>query len=366
MRLAVLANLKKNAPHYDGMPEDRWDDLDSPKTIDAIVNVLRGAGHEAEFFEASILPPYNLVKRLTTYQPDLCFNLAESHFGDAREAQIPAVLEMLRIPYTGSKPLTLALALDKPMTKRILRYHGLPTAEFQVFQSAADPIDGTLLNEDGELRFPLFVKPSAEGTSMGVGPDSVVQTVAELRERVAGHIARYNQPILVERFIKGREVLVGMVGNIEAASNEHHAASGIPTSLTFMPILELDLAAYGENHPGFYTNEMKTVSDLSTYYYQCPASLSPELEAELKRLAAAVFRVTDCKDVARVDFRLDANDNFKPYILEVNPLPGLSPGFSDLCLQALAMNWDHSRLVNAILDAAIERHKLQKKVLTPA
>jgi D-alanine-D-alanine ligase len=363
MRIAVLANLKKNAPHYDGMPEDRWDDLDSSTTMDAIVQVFRDAGHEAEFFEASILPPYNLVKRLTTYQPDLCFNMSESHFGDARESQIPAVLEMLRIPYSGSKPLTLALALDKPMTKRILSYHGLPTAEFQVFNHAADPIDGVLLNEDGELRFPLFVKPSAEGTSMGISANSVVHTVAELRERVAGHIARYNQPILVERFIKGREVLVGMVGNIQPPTNEHHAADDIPDSLTFMPILELDHAAYGEGHPGVYTNAMKTNGDLKDYHYHCPAPLSPELERELKRLGAAVFRVTDCKDVARVDFRLDANDGYKPSILEVNPLPGLTPGFSDLCLQALGMGWDHARLVNAILDAAIRRHGLRERAM---
>ncbi len=363
MRIAVLANLKKNAPHYEGMPEDRWDDLDSPTTVDAIVEVFRRAGHEAEFFEASILPPYNLVERLTTYKPDLCFNFAESHFGDARESQIPAVLEMLQIPYSGSKPLTLALALDKAMTKRILHYYGLPTPEFQVFNYSDDPIDAALLNEDGDLRFPLFVKPIAEGTSMGISADSVVSTVAELRERVTGHLARYTQPVLVERFIKGREVLVGMVGNLKPPTNERRAADGIPDSLTYMPILELDLKSYGPDHPGFYTNEMKTNGDLKDYHYHCPAHLSSELEHELKRLGAAVFRVTDCKDVARVDFRLDENDNFKPYILEVNPLPGLTPGFSDLCLQALGMGWDHDQLVNAILDAAIARHGLRERAL---
>ncbi len=366
MRVAVLANLKVNAPHYEGMPEDRWDDLDSAHTVEAIVEVLRNAGYEAEYFEASILPPFNLVQRLTDFRPDVCFNIAESHFGDAREAQIPAVLEMLQIPYTGSKPLTLALALDKPMTKRILHYHGLPTPEFQVFTHADDPIDAALLNEDGELRFPLFVKPSAEGTSMGIGADSIVRTVAELRERVTGHISRYHQPILVERFIKGREVLVGMVGNIESAISEHETLNGLPTSLTFMPILELDLKAYGADHPGVYTNEMKKMDTLDNYFYQCPAKISPELEVELKALGAAVFRVTDCKDVARVDFRLDENDHFKPYILEVNPLPGLSPGYSDLCLQALGMGWDHAQLVNAILDAAIVRHGLGVKQTVPA
>lgn len=361
MRVAVLANLKKNAPYYEGMPADRWDDLDSPTTTEAIVEVLRRAGHEAEFFEASILPPHNLVQRLSDYQPDLCFNIAESHFGDARESQIPAVLEMLRLPYTGSKPLALALALDKPLTKRVLKYHGLPTPEFQVFHNVDDPIDATLLNEDSELRFPLFVKPSAEGTSMGVGADSIVHTVADLRARVAGHLARYAQPILVERYIKGREVLVGMVGNVEVHSTERQHLKDVPDSLTYMPILELDHAAYGDGHSGVYTNQMKTIADLSEYRYHCPAPLTAELAHELLWLAAEVFRVTDCKDVARVDFRLDENDGDKPYILEVNPLPGLSPDYSDLCLQALAMGWKHDRLVNAILDAAIARHRLSER-----
>src|SRR5206468_2575260 len=109
------------------------------------------AGHEAEFFEASLLPPFNLVQKLTDYKPDLCFNIAEGHFGDGREAQIPAILETLRIPYTGSKVLTLALALDKPVTKRVLTYHGLPTPEFQVFENPDEPLDADLLSPSGEL-----------------------------------------------------------------------------------------------------------------------------------------------------------------------------------------------------------------------
>jgi len=108
MRIAVLANLKQNAPHWEGMSPDQWDDLDSPVTVNGIVDALRAGGHEATFIEASIHPPHNLVQSLLDYKPDLCFNIAESHFGDGREAQVPAILEMLRIPYTGSKVLTLA------------------------------------------------------------------------------------------------------------------------------------------------------------------------------------------------------------------------------------------------------------------
>jgi D-alanine-D-alanine ligase len=370
MRIAVLANLKDNAPREPGMPPDRWDDLDSPRTTSAIVAALQRLGHEAAFFEASIHPPFNLIDALRAYQPDLCFNLSESHYGSARESQVPALLEMLRLPYTGAQVLGLALALDKSMTKRLLHYHGLPTPEFQLFHHADDPIHAELLNEDGELRFPLFVKPNAEGTSIGVGPDSIVHTVASLRQRVAGHLAAYRQPILVERFIAGREVLVGMVGNVilngTPRRHDRHYDLDDLDGLTFLPALEIDYAAYGEDHAGIYTNDMKLMASIDEYHYHCPAALTGEQLRELQSLAAAAFLVTGCHDVARVDFRLDANDGGKPYILEINPLPGLSPGYSDLCLEALAMGWDHDRLVGAILEAAIARHGLQEPALAAA
>lgn len=370
MRIAVLANLKQNAPRWEGMPADRWDDLDSPKTTDALIAALEKGGHQAEFFEASILPPFNLVERLLAYRPDLCFNIAEGHFGDGREAQIPALLEMLRLPYTGSQVLALALALDKPMTKRILVYHGLPTPEFQVFERADETIDGDLLAGD-ELRFPLFVKPSREGTSMGVSASSIVRTAAELREQVALQLERYRQPILCERYIEGREVTVGMLGNlgpvIARRLNEHTAPNILPETLTFLPALEVDLAAHGESEAGLYTSFMKTGMELEKFRYHCPAPLDPEQLHHLRLLAAAVFRVTDCRDVARVDFRLDSRNGDKPYILEVNPLPGLYPGFSDLCLQAAAAGWSYERLINTIVDTAAARYGLlrQQRAHTP-
>ena len=367
MRIAVLVNLQKNAPKYDGMPEDRWHDLDSERTPNAICDVLRRAGHEATFFEASIQPLFNIIERLREYQPDLCFNISESHFGDGRESQVPAILEMLQIPYTGSRLTTLALALDKPMTKRILAYHGLPTPEFQVFTHVGEALHGELLNEDGELRFPLFIKPSAEGTSMGVSGDSIVHTVAALRKEVGRQLARYQQPILAERFIMGREVMVGMVGNIQTngseRANERAEYDDVPDTLEFMPAIEVDTTKYPESEGGVYTNRMK-VEMADTYHYFCPAPLSDEQWHELKRLSAATFRAVDCKDVARIDFRLDETQDYKPYILEINPLPGLNPNYSDLCLQALARGWDHERLVNAILDAAVERHGLKEKVMS--
>ncbi|MAS35034.1 MAG: hypothetical protein CL610_13575 [Anaerolineaceae bacterium] len=361
MRIAVLANLKKNAPHWEGMSPDQWDDLDSPKTTDALVKALHANGHEAEFFEGSILPPHNLIEKLESFKPDLCFNITESHFGNSRESQIPAVLEMLRIPYTASQIMTLALSLDKPMTKRLLMYHGLPTAEFQVFERVDDPIDLDLLDEKDELRFPMFVKPSREGTGMGVSAASIVRTVAQLRDQIADQLERYNQPILCERYIKGREVTVGVIGNLKPVAarrlNERTAPTTLPESLTFLPPLEVDTQAYPASEAGLYTNRVK-VELAEDFHYLCPAPLEPDLLNQLNGLTAAVFRVMGCYDVARVDFRLDEDNNNQPYILEINPLPGLNPGYSDICIEANALGWTYEYLVGKIVDLAAERYGL--------
>ena len=184
--------------------------------------------------------------------------IAESHFGDGREAQVPAILEMLRIPYTGSKVLTLALTLDKPMTKRILFYHGLPTPEFQVFEEPDEPLDRDLIGDDGELRFPLFVKPSREGTSMGVSAESIVTSVGQLRAQVEKQLGLYNQPILCEHYIEGREVTVGIIGNLEPTAarrvKERTLIEEVPDGLMTLPALEVNLGAYDESEAGLYTN----------------------------------------------------------------------------------------------------------------
>ncbi len=339
LRVAVLANLKKNAPHYPGMPDDAWDDLDSDITVNAIVAALEHAGHRAEFVEGNL----SLAETLPRFGPDICFNICEGHWGDGREAHVPAVLEMLRMPYTGSKVLTLALTLDKPMTKRVLAFHDLPTPGFQVFERADEPLDAG-------LRFPLFVKPSREGTGMGVSGDSIVGSEAELRERLAEQLARYRQPILVERFIHGREVTVGATGNAETGGDP---ASG----LAFLPPLEVDFAAYPASERGVYTNRMKT-EWAHDFHCLCPAPLGAGVVARLNRLMAQVFRATGCLDVARVDFRLDAENGHDPYVLEVNPLPGLYPGLSDLCLEAEGAGLPYHELINRILKAACLRYGL--------
>ena len=346
-RIALLANLKTNAPIFEGMPGDRWDDLDSEKTIHALIEAIKSGGHDCEFLEGD----RTLLDSVRKLNPDICFNICEGHFGDAREAQVPAILEMLRIPYTGSKILTLSLALDKPMTKRVLRYHDLPTPPFQSFEEIDEELSP-------DLTFPLFVKPSREGTGMGVSAKSVVQDEKQLREQLAYIFGRYKQPALVERYIEGREVTVGLVGNLVRPRArrlpDDEDSPRIVKGLHFLPPMEVDLKPF-ENSDLVYGNRLKV--DLADQLnYLCPAPLSDEMVEELNWWTAAVFRVTGALDVSRVDFRLDVHDNFKPYILEINPLPGLSPGVSDLVIEAAAEGIEHAELVNMILDTALRRY----------
>jgi D-alanine-D-alanine ligase len=352
MRIALLANLKGKAPTWPGMPPDRWDDLDTEETINAILRALEAGGHRAAFLEGNL----TLVEELRKVRPDLCFNICEGHFGDGREAHVPAVLEMLRLPYTGSQVLTLALALDKPMTKRALSYHGLPTPAFQVFERLDEALDP-------ELAFPLFVKPSREGTGMGVSAESIVHGEGQLRTQLRRLFERYDQPVLVERFIEGREVTVGLVGNLRSPVAwrlpQDEDAPRVVRGLHFFPPLEVDMALYPEEESGIYTSRMKT--ELAhEFHYLCPAPLDEGLVGQLNWLAAAVFRITGSLDVARVDFRLDAGEGDKPYILEINPLPGLNPGYSDLCVEAEAEGWTYEQLINTIVDLAAERYGLNE------
>ncbi len=348
-KVALLANLKTNAPHWEGMPEDQWDDLDSEKTINALLDAIRAGGHTCEFLEGDI----TIIDTVRKFKPDICFNICESHFGDAREAQVPAILEKLRIPYTGSKVLCLALGLDKPMTKRVLAYHDLPTPDFQTFERVDEPLDP-------KMAFPLFVKPSREGTGMGVTAKSIVRNEAELREQVGQIINRYHQAALVETFIEGREVTVGMVGNLvgPVARRLPHNENlpRIQAGLRFFPPMEVDLTPYLESD-GVYANRLK-VALADQLNYICPAPLDEDMVDELNWLAAAVFRVTGALDVARVDFRLNVHEDWKPYILEINPLPGLSPGISDIVIEAAAEGVDHTELVNMILETALRRYGL--------
>jgi D-alanine-D-alanine ligase len=328
--VAILANLKKNAPHLPGQPPDAWADLDSEHTVEAISEALQAGGHRVTFMEANV----ELIDRLRQDKPDICFNIAEGHYGDSREAQIPALLELLKIPYTGSRVLTQAISLDKVMTKRVWQAFGLRTAPFQVFDTPGDSLEAG-------LTFPLFVKPSREGTGIGVTPRSIVQNAQELRERVAYTIDAYEQPALVEKFLTGREFTVGVIGNV-------------PRQFVFPPI-EVDTGKVAPEERGVYTHHVKAHISDAMSYLMVP-DLEPALLGELQRLALAGYNAINTLDVSRLDFRCDESGT--PYLLEINTLPGLSPGFSDLAIGADVINKGYTWLINTVLNLACKRFGL--------
>jgi len=354
-RVAVLANIKdENKPKPEGVPPDAFADFDHIETVQSIQKAIETDGHETKF----IMAEENLPYALKEYNPDICFNIAEGLGGDAREAQVPSLLEMLRIPYTGSRVLTNAIALDKTLTKRIWRDRRLPVAPFQEFATGDEPLRP-------ELKFPLFVKPAREGTGMGVDMRARVENEIEMRERAKYVINSYQQPALVETFLPGREFTVGQLGRPDAKLYSRHPEWYEKDGYHRLPILELKTEK--STTPGIYSHAAKAqqLGEKGAPEYVCPADLEPELAKKLHHLALRGHQLLFATDVSRVDFRLDAEGN--PRLIEINPLPGLTPGYSDLCLQAAAEDIRYEDLILEILYLAAGRWGLlEPRELPPA
>jgi D-alanine-D-alanine ligase len=326
--VGVMYNLKGDPPE-EGEPPDLGAELDSESTVLAVASALKAYGHDVCLIEGND----TALMELRARSLDIVFNMCEGIRGESRESHIPAVLEMLGIPYTGSGVLSLSVTLDKPMTKKVLAYHGIPTAKFRVFTSESD-ID----LED--LDYPVFVKPSHEGSSMGVSPSSFCAKPLELHREARRLLKAYGQPVLVEEFLPGREFTVGIIGN----KNPH-----------VFPIMEINFDLIPESHGMLYSRQFKT--DWSEeVYYSCPASMPLELEEAVRDIALRTFRVLECRDLSRVDIRLDKNG--VPNVMEVNPLPGLIPGFSDYPRIAEKDGWSYEELINGVLGCALGRYNL--------
>lgn len=336
-KIAVLANIKDdNQPKPEGVPPDAFADFDHIETIDSLRAALETDGHKTAFIQADRDLPYALRE----VKPDICFNIAEGLGGDAREAQVPALLEMLGIPYTGSRVLTNGISLDKTLTKRIWRDRRLPVAPFQEFNIGDEPLRP-------ELKFPLFVKPAREGTGMGVDLKAIVQNEIELRERAQYIINVYHQPALVETFLPGREFTVGILGRADAKLYSRHPEWYEKDGFHRFPILELDSSR--SVTPWVYSHEAKSkdVGADGAPGYFCPAEIEPELEKKLKYFALRAHQILNALDVSRTDIRLDEEGS--PRLIEINTLPGLTPDYSDLCLQAAAESIRYEDLVLDIL-----------------
>jgi D-alanine-D-alanine ligase len=327
MRIGITYDLKSDTAAGAHLPDDHQEEFDSPVTIEAIAEVLRGMGHE-------VIPLGNgpaMVARLLADPPEFVFNFAEG-VGTSRnrEARVPAVCELLNIPHTGSDVLTLAATLDKDCARRLVASDGLPVPRGRVL-TMDQHLDEVDLKD---LPFPLIVKPAWEGSSKGIRGKCVAEDERELASAVEFLRSSYPQPVLIEEFIEGEELTVGMIGN----KNPH-----ILGILRVLPLKATARFVYSLEVKRDYLNQVR---------YECPARLAPADVQRLETTARAVFRVLGCRDVARVDFRMRAG---VPYFLEVNPLPGLNPESSDLVILARAVGWSYERLIGAILQAALER-----------
>ena len=336
-KVAVLANIKDElVPKPEGVPPDAFADFDHIETINAIRAAIETDGHQTVFIQADTDLPYALRDE----KPDICFNIAEGLGGDAREAQVPALLEMLQIPYTGSRVLANGISLDKTLTKRIWRDRRLPVASFQEFNSGDEPLRT-------DLEFPLFVKPAREGTGMGVDMNAIVKNEKELRERAEYIINTYQQPTLVETFLPGREFTVGILGRADAKIYSRHPEWYEKDGFHRFPILELDMTR--SVTPMVYSQEAKSkdVGEEGAPGYFCPANIEPELEKKLKYFALRAHIILNALDVSRTDVRLDPRGN--PRVMEINTLPGLTANYSDLCLQSKAEGIRYEDLILEIL-----------------
>jgi D-alanine-D-alanine ligase len=265
--------------------------------------------------------------------------------GPSREAQIPAMLEMLQIPYLGSDPLTLGICLDKARAKEILAYNGIRTAPFTVVRSM-DQFD------DGRVHFPAMVKPLHEGSSKGIYNSSVVNSREELERETCKVLSTYSEPALVEEFLPGREFTVAIMGN--------------GRDVRVLPIVEIKFDALPPGVNPIYSYEAKWIwdtTDKPLEIFDCPAKLDPALREEIASLCVNAYQVLGCRDWSRIDVRLDAAGHAN--IIEINPLPGILPKPEDnSCFPkaARAAGMSYNQLINAVLDIALQRYGLLAEV----
>jgi D-alanine-D-alanine ligase len=329
MRIGITYDLKADLPASADLPDDFQEEFDSPVTINAIAAALEGLGHAVE----RLGDGRELLERLLHQPPDLVFNIAEGHgIGRSREARVPAVLEMLGIPYTGSDPLALSVTLDKDCAKRLLQSTRQVKVPRWAIWAPDEPLDE--IETRDYLPWTAIVKPAWEGSSKGIRGKCVVDTPEEAIEAIENHRRAYRQPVLVEEYIEGEELTVGIVGNSP------------PKIIGVMRVLPKQ-----KEERFIYSLEVKR-DYRQRVHYECPAKL-PSLRLQaVEEAALLVYRTLGCRDVARIDFRLKDGT---PYFLEVNPLPGLNPESSDLVILARLAGWSYEQLIESILQAAVKR-----------
>lgn len=316
--------------------DDAFAEWDSPETIAAVERALAALG---EVIRLEATPDF--PQHLRDARPDIVFNMAEGLTGQNREAHVPAICEFYGIPYSGSDPFTLSLALNKARTKQMLQFYGIPTAPFALVESLAQ----AKAVKRGVLQYPLFAKPVQEGSSKGITERNFIRDAGELLPCVAELLEVYEQPVLIEQFLPGAEFTCGVIGNGRDAR--------------VLPIVAIRFDALPEGALPIYGFEAKWVWDTPErplQMFECPAAISDALRGAIEQETLRAYHAIGCRDWARIDIRLDAFGN--PNVVEVNPLPGILPNPEDnSCLPkaAAAAGLSYDELIQTCLVSAAKR-----------
>lgn len=326
MKVALILNTRNE--------EDEFQvEFDPPHTIDQIRHGIEKKGYDYAFIEAD----ENIVEKLKEIKPDLVFNRAEGLRGDSRESHIPAILEMLGIPYVGSGPGTLAICLNKAWTKRFLTSSKIDTPYFNVISTPEEA-------DNCDLLYPVIVKPNREGSSIGINEDNVVYDRESLVEKAKSMLDTYREEILIEDFIKGREISIGVIVRPES-------------EIEILPYLEVDFSKMPDSAGNVFGQIAKTeFDDLENYI--CPAVVDNALDEKLREQTKGICKVLDIREFARLDFRID--DFGRPWFLEINPLPGLdydesTKDFSFYTLMAFKAGYNYDSLISTLIESARKR-----------
>ncbi len=330
-KVAILYNLFERLSK--GEEKDLFAEEAIREEIEAVQEAVHSMGHRC--FVLAIQDEVDpIIHWLKEVRPDVVFNLCESVYGNSCwEMNIPALLDLLRIPYTGSPPLTLGLCQDKGKVKDILQSQGILTPRYKIFNRGVNSIRGTL--------FPIIVKPLHEDGSLGISKNSVVFDDESLSRQIQYVIEKYNQPALVEEYIDGRELNVGLLetnGKVET-----------------LPISEIDYSEFPEGIPKICGYEAKWIPESIEYQKSkpiCPAPLEWVLKKRVEHIAIKAFKIFECRDYARVDIRIDRDG--KIYVLEVNPNPDISPQ-SGMARAIKAQGMTYVEFIKVLLERALQR-----------
>ncbi len=343
LRIAFVYNVRHKKPSLTDDQAMAEAEFDEPHTINGVAQSLRKLGHEVYRVEANE-DAYGKLKSLKS-KIDLVFNVAEGLKNSDREAQIPAILENLDIPYIGSKPLAQAICLNKAATKKILFYHQIPTPRFQVFYSPNEKLSK-------KINFPAIVKPVGEGSSKGIFNDCYVKNEVELYKKIGDILVRFKQPAIVEEFLDGREFTVALFGNdpVEVLPPVEINFSHIPKDLVPMDSYEVKWIV---DNP---ESNIQTIT--------CPAQMDYKLFTQIKKICLRTKQALNVLDWCRIDIRLDKKG--QPNILEINQIPGIIPDpkeNSRFPLAARVAGYTYEEMLHKIIKSACLRYNIN---LSPA